>query len=362
MKVLKDVLENYLDLKETTKISSRPTRVEQKAIKQTIPKFFSAVLRKNGYEHLFTVKGSYGEGNLANIPWVAIFHNSITKSARHGYYVVLLFSETMSSCYLSLNQGVLNYIDNYGQKNAMQKMQKVANQVLSYFCPAEDSIVGKINLNSTGSLGKGYEFGNIEAFYYEKLNLPTADKFEKDLRILLDHYMLLINKVGRDIQNLFIENENNYQQNCLEQAGIFAGTDQLQCLKEPNEATYIVTKKFRDPKMAAQALCNANFECEINAAHVTFFSKINNKPYVEAHHLVPFSQQKQFDNSLDILPNIVALCPMCHRLLHHGVWEDKKVLLKFLLTKRAESLKSCKIFVTLEDLKQFYKHGDLLED
>lgn len=362
MKALKDVLDNYLDLKITTKVSGKPIRAEQIAIKKTIPDFFKIVLEKENITNLFTIKGSYGEGNLANIPWIAIFHNDITKSARQGYYIVLLFSQDMSSCYLSLNQGVTNYIDIYGQSNAIQKMKKIAKHALNYISPTSNSIIGKIDLHSDGSLGKGYEYGNIEAFYYEKSNLPTPEIFEQHINILLDHYLQLVNKVGKNIQDIFAENEKNYQQISLKQAALFANEKQSFSVKEPSQATYTVTKNVRDPKVAAQALFFSQFKCEINSEHKTFISKANNLPYVEAHHLVPFNQQNSFTTSLDILPNIIALCPMCHRLLHHGKWKDKKVFLNLLLKKRQLSLEANNIFITLENLKEYYKHDDYLED
>ncbi|MBO7636952.1 MAG: HNH endonuclease [Paludibacteraceae bacterium] len=52
------------------------------------------------------------------------------------------------------------------------------------------------------------------------------------------------------------------------------------------------------------------------------FVTYKNEPYVEYHHLIPFSEYDGPDHSL----NILALCPMCHRKLHFLKPEDKQPL------------------------------------
>ncbi|MCE0554185.1 restriction endonuclease [Bacillus thuringiensis] len=34
--------------------------------------------------------------------------------------------------------------------------------------------------------------------------------------------------------------------------------------------------------------------------------------------------QHDFENSLDVVGNIVSICPNCHRLIHYGRDKDKK--------------------------------------
>ena len=359
MKELKDVLDNYQDLLASTKLSKKPTRIEQIAIKHTIPKILNATIQKENRKNPFRVKGSYGEGKLARIPWVAIFNQSITESARKGYYIVLLFSQDMQSCYLSLNQGVTNYVETYGQANALQRMQKVAKQALNYFTPHAETIKGNINLKAEGDLGQCYEKGNIEAFYYEKSNLPTQKQFEQHVEILLGHYEQLFNHVGKNIQDIIANNEDNYQLLTQQKAAKLMPQNNSM-VKEPKESTYMVNSPVRDPNIAAQALCNADFKCQIDPNHQTFLSNATKKPYVEAHHFIPLSQRNKFKFSLDVLSNIIVLCPKCHRLLHYGTWKDKKTHLENFLHQRETLLAKDLIPVTLKQLKEFYKH-DLTE-
>ena len=117
----------------------------------------------------------------------------------------------------------------------------------------------------------------------------------------------------------------------------------------------------RDAKVAAKALRKASFQCEITPTHETFISSAKGQPYIEAHHLVPIGKQDNYDVSLDVSSNIVALCPLCHKRLHHGRAKDKKDFLKQLLSKRAVGLRKSGIFLDEETLLSYYSK-DLLEE
>lgn len=358
MKELQVVLDNYLDLKATNKSSTKPTRPEQIAIKYDIPQFFTSILEKENKHDRFKIEGSYGQGNLANIPWVAIFDKEITTSAQSGYYIVLLFSADMQSCYLSLNQGVTSYLSAYGNTIGFQKIQNVSEQASNYLAPSSETTRSLINLQADRPLGKGYELGNIEAFCYQKDNLPTRAQFEQHVKILLKHYRQLFKNVGHNLQSLLTENEEDYQLMSLQLAVSQAKQKKLPLAKEPTLSYCKNTKYGRDPYVTAYAINEANFQCEIDPTHNTFISESNGYPYVEGHHLVPMAQQKKFKSfSLDIYPNVVALCPNCHRLVHHGKWEDKKEFLENLFQRRQFLLKEWNISVTWEDLQKYYGHN-----
>ncbi|MDA8259067.1 MAG: HNH endonuclease [Betaproteobacteria bacterium] len=117
----------------------------------------------------------------------------------------------------------------------------------------------------------------------------------------------------------------------------------------------------RNPAVAADALAQARFNCEIDPNHKTFVSSAKKLPYVEAHHLVPISKQASFSFSLDVTANVVALCPTCHRLLHHGRGADKKEYLRKLFGKRKKRLSEREIQMDEKTLLSYYR-GDLLEE
>jgi 5-methylcytosine-specific restriction enzyme A len=110
----------------------------------------------------------------------------------------------------------------------------------------------------------------------------------------------------------------------------------------------------RDAAIALRAIINSKFQCEIDRTHITFKSRVTGKPYLEAHHLVPISRQELFQSSIDVTANIVALCPNCHRSIHHAVVNEKKDLLKNLFEQRKERLDKCNIKVTFDDLYSYY--------
>lgn len=110
----------------------------------------------------------------------------------------------------------------------------------------------------------------------------------------------------------------------------------------------------RNYSYAKKALENTNFSCEIDHSHKTFISNVTNKNFVEAHHLIPMSRQTEFDYSLDIPANIVALCPNCHRKIHLGNVDDKKIMIDKLLAKRQKDLKHYGIEISANDLKDIY--------
>lgn len=114
----------------------------------------------------------------------------------------------------------------------------------------------------------------------------------------------------------------------------------------------------RDIRKKANAIRKANFLYEISNNHPLFKSRTTHQNYVEGHHLIPLKQEDNFSFSLDIEANIVALCPHCHRLLHHGKKEDISPLLNLLFQKRKQALADKGIQLTWEQLCSYYGSND----
>lgn len=114
-------------------------------------------------------------------------------------------------------------------------------------------------------------------------------------------------------------------------------------------------KLITDPRLAAYCLAKSGFACQAGANHTTFTSAASGNNYVEAHHLVPLKQQPVFELALDNAANILALCPNCHRLLHHATTHEKESLLRLLITPdRLRNLAGRRIEVTVEDILGYY--------
>ncbi len=87
-----------------------------------------------------------------------------------------------------------------------------------------------------------------------------------------------------------------------------------------------------------QVLMTARFQCEINPQHKTYTVSDGTHQYAEGHHIIPINQQGAIPFSLDVYANIVCLCPNCHRFLHHGIKQEKKVVIDQLYEQRADRM------------------------
>lgn len=110
----------------------------------------------------------------------------------------------------------------------------------------------------------------------------------------------------------------------------------------------------RDEKEARNCLKKASYKCEINENHQTFTSESTKHNYVEAHHLIPFKEQENYEYSLDVEGNLVALCPNCHRKIHLSIKEEQREMIEYLYNQRKELLEKHGLKITLEELLKLY--------
>lgn len=111
-----------------------------------------------------------------------------------------------------------------------------------------------------------------------------------------------------------------------------------------------------NPNLGKKAIKANGYKCIFASddnPHETFI-KPNEKPYMEAHHIIPVGKQGNFKNKLDTRANIVPVCPLCHRKLHHGRKSDVEVMLAALLEIRGDALKQSGLETSLKELKSFY--------
>lgn len=79
-----------------------------------------------------------------------------------------------------------------------------------------------------------------------------------------------------------------------------------------------------DPKLKATRIELSNYNCEINHNHKTFTNAAGTHQYLECHHIIPISAQKDFPNvKLDSLFNLISLCPICHAEVHYANLKEK---------------------------------------
>lgn len=117
-------------------------------------------------------------------------------------------------------------------------------------------------------------------------------------------------------------------------------------------------RAYTNPQLGKAALEQNGFRCVFDLPdrpHETFIA-ISGKPYLEAHHLIPMAKQPLFENRLDVISNIIPLCPTCHRRIHIGVNEDRKKMLTELYEKRKKDLQNgIGKAISLEELLSYYE-------
>ena len=90
-----------------------------------------------------------------------------------------------------------------------------------------------------------------------------------------------------------------------------------------------------------------------------FTSKDSSKNYLEIHHLIPREFSNEYDKSIEVLGNYIALCPHCHRLLHFAVDRERSSALTYLFNKHKDELRKLELLYKddekeLKKLKEFY--------
>lgn len=337
------------------------------AVREDLPARFAEALADSGRDpEKYKIRASVGEAplNMAAIPWVAIFRQEVTRGARHGYYIVLLFAEDGQSAVLSLNQGFHDFETEFRPTRlALLKVRQSADFAASLIQAPKSFSPGPISLSARGALGWGYERGAICSKVYRHGNDVSDADFAKDVAALLDAYDALFNIAGDSIFSILPSpNEAEFQsavQATLNQSGNDAESLPVGPAPLPPKSVRQGRTSFqRNPKRSAEALHRAQYRCEgaiPERPHSTFTSRISKREYVEAHHLIPFGKQAEFQYSLDIPENIVALCPSCHRLLHHGRNEDRNPLLRRLLNARSDMLVHRGITIEISALAGLYQ-------
>ena len=105
----------------------------------------------------------------------------------------------------------------------------------------------------------------------------------------------------------------------------------------------------------------ANYRCELEAMQDCryFTSKENNQNYLEIHHLVPREFSNEFQHSIEIIDNYVALCPHCHKMLHYANDRERYSALKYLFNEREVKLKNKEINLSVNEIKSYYNVNNL---
>lgn len=258
--MIERVLNNYLSVKEQDLKDNKEANFIRNDVKTIIEQ------QTNLDKQKYLVTGSSGQGNWAEIPWIAIFDKDITVSATSGYDIVYLFCADMSGVYLSLNQGWTYFKNKYKDKQGKENIKIVSSHWKKNLkSTLTDFSFNEINLRGSGSLAKGYELGHICGKFYEKENIPPRNVLIDDLRNILGVYRELKGKMAQ----LSIEKTND--QILANQIYGFNddsdNSNNLDVILNENAKTYLIKENCPSSLRSYQ---KTNF----NAKQIDFISKV----------------------------------------------------------------------------------------
>lgn len=200
------VLDNYNN--DDKKVNS--SSVLYNELIKEIPQELENLLQRKD----FKIKASMGNGNKAEIPWIAIMNKNITDTTTKGLYIVYLFKRDMSGFYITLNQGITNF-----EKLYKSKKYENAEKVARYFkaeVEGESSFTSsEIHLGSKkGDLGYGYEKTNVLSKYYSSHNFNDM-LMKADLLELVNVYDFIVKHMDtrnydQIIQDTLADDENDF--------------------------------------------------------------------------------------------------------------------------------------------------------
>ncbi len=115
------------------------------------------------------------------------------------------------------------------------------------------------------------------------------------------------------------------------------------------------SEKYKtDPRISKTVIEKAEYQCQIDNKHMTFYTT-KNILFAEGHHLIPMSFQKHFlPINLDRKENIISLCPVCHRAVHLGNEKEKEKRLEILFKIKQKELKDVKLEIDFKELISLY--------
>lgn len=209
---LQKILLEYQDQKSLPFKDNEFSKFIRESADATIPDY---LFSRDEYK----IHSSCGQGNWAEIPWLAVFYKDLSISAQKGYYIVYLFRADGSGVYVSLNQGYTNFTKLFKPKEAKKKIEKVSkywHAHLNFLSNKNNPgfTVDPIDLRakSKGRLPEGYELGNICSKFYstDQISNITNDKLLKDLEYLKMMFTelrgLISSSTFDDFNNSILEN------------------------------------------------------------------------------------------------------------------------------------------------------------
>lgn len=270
-------------------------------IRAEAPIEFRQVVDRNDID----VQGSPGQGNWAEVPWIAFFNREITLSARHGYYLVYLFDADMRRVSLCLAQGVTAVREEFKRHSTREMLRRSAlirdrlHQFSSKF------VHGPTEFGGTTQLAKDYN--SSVAFYkpYDPQKLPSDSVLQHDLEMMFQTYDALFENAGTDnietALDAIADDDIRSEFQTIEEKKRYIRHNRI----ERHSGASKIAKVVHGYTCKG---CDFDFE--------KTYGEIG-KGFIEAHHLTPLASLPEGKPvPMDPATDFAVLCSNCHRMVH----------------------------------------------
>lgn len=178
---LEEILQDYEDAKRDDFSSDHRM---YKLLSDKATNLAKHILRKDGnLEEVndLIFRGSAGQGNWTNIPWIAILDPEETETTQEGVYVIYLFEPQKERAALTMMQGVTELENRKGKRAAKEKLREKAEEIRELI-DMPDFEADELKLDTTG-VGELYGPGTIFYKEYNLEDMPEPKEVEMILTI-----------------------------------------------------------------------------------------------------------------------------------------------------------------------------------
>lgn len=190
--MISDSIQAVLEIQpEYSSSSTQRMQDRRELIEYALKSEFEEIVEKLNRPVEYRVDASSGIGNPAKVPWVRISNKDQSPSARHGWYVVLLFSADGKQAVLSLDLGVTRLKPTQVKERHEEALAILGGKADSGFRNNQEERFSKTISLADPGLGSKYEKGNIAAFVYKDGSVPDEQSITTDLDWLLSRLELL---------------------------------------------------------------------------------------------------------------------------------------------------------------------------
>jgi uncharacterized protein (UPF0297 family) len=313
--------------------------------------------------NLFLLSGKYF--NVENQPLVEIekilssFNGDIVKDAR----IALSNNKNEHNQISRLLLATIFY--NTEQKNAYNLIYKLLENefstdsldYLESLISDKSSFVWRKIHNAGGIKGFKWDVFTIINYYLFKQSNNNFDSTKSAINNYID--ALFSNGFNRfaDIKHkellktILLENENTIKD-------IFE-------FSIGNKSTFAMTKKSQRKNLRIPAIRKYDRTCffdfypendDSRKSHeLNYFETNAGKRFLEVHHMIQMQNAKFFAHDIDILPNLIPLCPNCHKKIHNAKDEIVENMIRIYLDNAdKQELMRNGIFVDAETMLSFY--------